>query len=135
MTRTSSPIPPGRSTAGSASCRPSTREPISIATSRSSRTTPTTRAASSRAITSVTIRVTLSPADNPRQQSGVLLLTECLLDRQPERHASEPRNTPEHAERLAHPGSDRRAQAYFDIYEQTDWHYGTSPNFYPVGPP
>jgi iron complex outermembrane recepter protein len=23
----------------------------------------------------------------------------------------------------------------YDIYEQTDWHYGTSPNFYPVGPP
>jgi len=23
----------------------------------------------------------------------------------------------------------------FTIHEQTDWHYGTSPNFYPVGPP
>jgi len=23
----------------------------------------------------------------------------------------------------------------YDIYEQTDWHYGTSPNFYPIGPP
>src|SRR5205814_518348 len=37
-----------------------------------------------------------------RKYSGVLLLPERLLDRQPERHAPEPRNTPEHAERLAH---------------------------------
>jgi len=23
----------------------------------------------------------------------------------------------------------------YRIHEQADWHYGTSPNFYPIGPP